>query len=371
VNVGGAGLGTFVLPRMDAHGDGDDDDDGLLLVVGDQSRPVILGFNVEISLCWSSGYLCANSTECSGPSQADAIYPLGPPAIPTGGGSAFFTAAAEGAGGDWLAGHSGSAIYVVRVDVGGMASRLPATVLGSVPLAPLPSIASAPVLLSSLGDHLLVFRAGGSVIAVSADETGGRGSLRTVWSTSLGSLPPSDALGAGSALSLAVDPRNQDVWAWSNGDANQADGAVGTFMRLRPTDGKIVQRVPLSRLVGGHPLTRPLLIVSPSSWDDPEAEVVLLATYASAAPGCACTVTAIDLSPYNATLRWSWSGPHDGEDREPGIKWPADSPPPLSESQFCADGQLGLVGDGVLIFGRRDGGGVIAIGPRARPAPRP
>ena len=321
VNIG-SGFGAYVMPRGSGAGD------GLLLVAGDRGSPTLYGFNVEISLCWSAGLLCANTSSCASPDDSGVLYALGPPTVVSSG-HAFFTAALR-------ADKHPESIYVVRIDVGDMGHRLPSTVLGAVPKAfPLPAGASAPLVLapsSTQPTELLIFRCTQGVVAVAADEAGAAHSLQIVWRASLAQSPSSrHQEGGSSPLALAADPRG-GVWAWRETDAG------GELVRLGAATGAVLQMVHPRTLGLGQLVNPPLLLYGTAGKD-----LTLLAGFATPTgdESDACFLVSLNLtSTGDARVKWKWG---DG-------------------GGACPSGQVGLLGSGEIVYARKDRGGVVALG---------
>ena len=142
VSVGSSGLGVYLMAKQPFG------DDGLLLAFGDRSSPTVFGFNVELGMCWSALLMCANTSSkgvtgtsaapCVSIDQPGVLHSLGPPASLPQGGHAFVTAALR-------AEEEPHRTFVVRIDIGDMADRLPAIPLGAV-------VDASPLLSGGWGD---------------------------------------------------------------------------------------------------------------------------------------------------------------------------------------------------------------------------
>ena len=138
------------------------------------------------------------------------------------------------------------------------------------------------------------------------------------------------------------------MWAWHETDV------AGALVRLSASTGHALQTIKTSSIGLGRMLNTPLLLTPSPTADGPSsndsAGLTLLAGFATAAAGeaggegadaSACAIVAIDLTPTGgAQVRWQWS---DG-------------------GGACPAGQIGLLGGGALVYGRRDHTGVVALG---------
>ena len=289
--LGAGTLGPWVLPR-----DGTGDDSSLVLVMS-SGRRQLTGWNVELGLCWSSGFMCAStaSTAC-GPQSTDVLTPLGAPVVPANGGTAYFTAA-----------DSDGRVYVVRVDVGSMVSRLPASTLGHLDGTALPGQGSAPLLLAAPNTTMgadsasvLLIRTSTALYAV-IDARGPGRALRVLWKR-----PMVGSSQEGHAVGLAADPRG-GVWV------SAGDPSAGVLQRLSTVDGRLIEHLGTLAHVGlGSAVSRPLLLCAGTG----RVDCAMLAVFSAQGGGCA--LAAFELaqhSPTNTSVRWRW--PEAGSSEPP------------------------------------------------------
>ena len=165
---------------------------------------------------------------------------------------------------------------------------------------------------------------------------GGADTLRIAWRAPL-PLGPSEVAGGDGALTLVADPRSdgdsRSVWAWHS-STSIPDGEL---VRLSCADGAVLERFRLPGALLNTPLVVGALPLGGVD-DDGASEYWLLASLSM--PSASCALVAMDLASHE--IRWTWKE--------------------VDGSQGCAAGQIGLLDGGVLIFGRRDGGGVVALG---------